>query len=145
MLFGHAGHWYNWWAIIFGTAYAASGIGYLTAATVSINDASLYAIILTFACCVFNGVEPSLASVKQYPVLNWPWYLSFATGTAQGVYAVWTEYLTDHGHVKQEVQEGANHYGYHVTGGVSFALGMLLLIGTAFRVTTILILHRKTR
>lgn len=73
MAFGHAGAYYKWMGTIICTAFAASGIGYITSAWSKQNNASVYAIIATFSCCVFNGSEPTLADVSKFPVVSWPW------------------------------------------------------------------------
>jgi hypothetical protein len=145
MLFGHVGHWYNWIASIVCTAFAASGIGYITGAAFRAGDASVYAIMLTFICCVFSGSEPTLADVTKYPVVNWPWYLSFATYTSEATYYTWTQYLDNDGHVADPVQEGADHYGYEVDNGLGRSIGALIALGVGMRVIAGVILYFKAK
>eukprot|EP01034_Spumella_vulgaris_P027766 gene27766-34534_t len=145
MVFGHAGHWYHWIASIVCTAFAASGIGYITGTAFRAGDASVYAIMLTFIFCVFSGTEPTLADVTKYPIVNWPWYLSFATYTSEATYYTWTKYLDNNGHVDDPVQEGADYYGYTVDQGLGRSIGALIALGVAMRVIAGLILYFKSK
>jgi hypothetical protein len=91
MAFGHTGSFYNWLLTIVATAFAASAIGYITSAVTRQNNAVVYAIITTLVCCVFNGSEPTLSDVSRYPVVSWPWYVSFAMWTSEATYITWSE------------------------------------------------------
>eukprot|EP00981_Chlorochromonas_danica_P004890 scaffold978_cov172-Ochromonas_danica.AAC.21 len=143
-LFGHAGVYTNWMATILATAFAASSIGYITSALVSKNSASVLAIIVTIAFCVFAGVEPTLKQVSRYPVVDWPWYISFATWTAEATYYTWTRYLTNKGHVDIDIQEGADRYGFVIDEGLGRSIGSLMAIGVGFRMIAALIFYLKS-
>lgn len=144
-LFGHAGSFYDWMATIICTAFAASAIGYISAASVRKNSASVFAIITTFICCVFAGVEPALAQVERYPVVNWPWYISFSTWTAEACYVTWTHYLTNDGNIDIDLQAGADKYGYVVDEGLGRSIGALIGLGIALRVIAGTIVYYRTK
>lgn len=143
--FGHAGAFYNWIAVIVCTAFAASGIGYISGAAVPKNSANVLAIIMCFICCVFAGVEPTLKQVNQYPVVNWPWYLSFSTWTAEATFYTWSNYLDDDGKVDISLQDGADRYGYDISHGLNRSIGALLALGIAMRIIAIFFLWYKTK
>eukprot|EP00981_Chlorochromonas_danica_P011805 scaffold4280_cov169-Ochromonas_danica.AAC.4 len=142
-LFGHVGVYYNWMATILATAFASSAIGYFTSSLVSKNSASVLAIIVTIAFCVFAGVQPTLVQVNRYPVIDWPWYISFATWTAEATYYTWTRYIIDGGHVDIDLQEGADHYGYVIDEGLGRSVGALMAIGVGIRVIAACIFQWK--
>eukprot|EP01038_Epipyxis_sp_PR26KG_P012000 gene12000-16066_t len=83
LAFGHAGHFYDWIATILSTTFASSGIGYITGVSAKKNNVAVYSILTTFICAVFAGVEPTLRRVNNFPIINWPWYLSFGTYAAE--------------------------------------------------------------
>eukprot|EP00349_Pseudokeronopsis_sp_Brazil_P003931 CAMPEP_0202975482 /NCGR_PEP_ID=MMETSP1396-20130829/69411_1 /ASSEMBLY_ACC=CAM_ASM_000872 /TAXON_ID= /ORGANISM="Pseudokeronopsis sp., Strain Brazil" /LENGTH=186 /DNA_ID=CAMNT_0049711149 /DNA_START=34 /DNA_END=590 /DNA_ORIENTATION=+ len=70
MLFGHAGHYYDWMAVILSTAFAASGMGYMASAAYKQSTASTWTIVAAFVSSVFAGVEPSLSQLSRYPVIS---------------------------------------------------------------------------
>ena len=117
-------------------------IGYLASTFSSAKNASVNAIIATFLCAVFSGVEPTLRQVEKYPVLSYPWYLSFATWTSEATYVTWVRYINDFGYVTAPIQEGANVYGYDVSHGLSRSIGALVALGIAFRVLVLIIIQR---
>lgn len=143
--FGHPGTYDNWMAVILCTAFAASGIGYISGAAVAKNSANVLAIIMCFIFCVFAGVEPTLKQVNQYPVVNWPWYLSFATWTAESTFYTWSYYLKDYGKVDISLQDAANHYDYNISHGLNRSIGGLLALGIAMRMIAIFFLWLKTK
>ena len=142
-LFGHAGKYYDWLAVILCTAFASSGLGYLASAMT--DTASVVAIVMCFICCVFAGVEPRLAQVEIYPVISWPWYLSFATWTAEATYITWSKYLLDNGHVSVPLQDGADMYGYDVEHGFGRSVGALMTLGVVLRVLAGYIMYRRVK
>lgn len=144
-LFGHAGSYHDWIAVILATAFASSAIGYISSAIVRKNSASVFAIIGTFFFCVFAGVEPTLRQVSIYPVVSWPWILSYATWTAEATYATWAKYLTNGDLVDIDIQDGAEKYGYVVEDGVGRAVGVLIALGVAWRVLAAILFVRQTR
>lgn len=145
MLFGHAGHFYDWMAVILSTAFAASGIGYIAAATYKQSTASTWAIVASFIASVFAGVEPTLRQVSRYPVVSWPWYLNYATWTAEATYFTWTRYLLNDGHVPVPLQEGADVYGYDIEGdnGIARSVGAMIALGVGMRVLASWLLYRR--
>lgn len=144
-MFGHSGSFYNWIATIICTAFAASGVGYITGAGSRKNSASVFAIIITFIFCVFAGVEPTLAQVAKYPVVSWPWYLSFATWTAEATYFTWTEYLTNNDNVPAPIQGGADSYGYDISNGIGRSVGVLIALGVGMRILSVYIMWKKVK
>lgn len=107
------------------------------------NSSNVFAIIVTFIFCVFAGIDPTLTQVRPYPVVNWPWYISYATWTAEATYYTWIKYLTDNDHVDIPLQEGADHYGFDVNHGLSRSIGALIALGVGMRLITMLILWYK--
>jgi ABC-type multidrug transport system ATPase subunit len=144
-LFGDPGHFYDWLAVIIPTAFAASGIGYIASATYPSSTASSWAIVASFISSVFAGVEPHLAQVNRYPVVDWPWYLNFATWTAEATYYTWAKYLTDNGHVPVPVQEGADNYGFNIENGLARSVGAMMGLGVAMRVLAAILLWRRVK
>ena len=140
--FGMAGSYHHWMGTIFFTAYAASGIGYVAGVSSSGYNANVYAIIMTFICCVFSGSEPSLTQVSKYPIVNWPWYLSFGTWTSEATYVTWSDYLTNNGNIPNNLQTGADSYGYQVTDGLARSLLSLFAIGTGLRLIVLFVLYK---
>ncbi len=100
---------------------------------------------MCFICCVFAGVEPTLKQVNQYPVVNWPWYLSFSTWTAEATFYTWSNYLDDDGKVDISLQDGADRYGYDISHGLNRSIGALLALGIAMRIIAIFFLWYKTK
>ncbi len=117
--FGHPGTYYNWMDVL--------------------------AIIMCFIFCVFAGVEPTLKQVNQYPVVNWPWYLSFATWTAESTFYTWSYYLKDYDKVDISLQDAADHYDYNISHGLNRSIGGLLALGIAMRIIAIFFLWYKTK
>lgn len=144
-LFGHAGSFYDWLAVVLSTAFAASAIGYISSASVRKNSASVFAIIGTFFFCVFAGVEPKLAQVSRYPVVSWPWYLSFATWTAEATYITWTRYLSADNGMDIDLQDGADRYGYQVDSGFGRSIGALIALGVAMRLVAMFVFVKKAQ
>jgi ABC-type multidrug transport system ATPase subunit len=140
--FGMAGSYDHWMATCFFTAYAASGIGYVAGVSSSGYNANVYSIIMTFICCVFSGSEPSLAQVSKYPVISWPWYLSFGTWTSEAAYVTWSDYLTNDGNIPNNLQQGADTYGYDVTNGLTRSVCALFAIGTGLRMIVLIVLNK---
>lgn len=145
MLFGHAGHFYNWLGVILSTAFAASGIGYIASATYNQSTASAWAIVVAFISSVFAGVDPNLRQVSRYPVVSWPWYMNFATWTAEATYFTWTRYLLDDGHVPTPLQQGAHAYGYKIQGeyGIARSVGAMIALGVGMRLLASWLLYRR--
>lgn len=145
MLFGHAGHFYDWMAVILSTAFAASGMGYITSATYKQSTASTWAIVASFIASVFAGVDPNLRQVSRYPVVSWPWYLNYATWTAEATYFTWTRYLLNDGHVPVPLQEGADAYGYEIEGanGIARSVGAMIALGVGMRLLASWLLYRR--
>lgn len=131
-------------AVILCTSFAASGIGYIAGA-IDYNSGSAIAIVTTLVCCVFAGTEPTLAQVNRYPVVNWPWYLSFATWTAEATYYTWTRYLADNGDLQLPLQRAADHYGYDISHGLGRSIGALIALGIAMRIVAGLLVWNKSR
>jgi ABC-type multidrug transport system ATPase subunit len=139
--FGMPGTPGDWILTIGGTAYAASSIGYLASAISSPKNASVNAIIITFLCAVFSGVEPTLGQVERYSVICYPWYLSFATWTSEATYVTWARYLRDYDQVDVPIQEGADVYGYDVSHGLGRSIGSLIALGTGIRLIVLILIH----
>ena len=143
VLFGHAGTWYNWIAVIVATAFASSGIGYVCTVSSSPGYASTASILLTFVCCVFSGVSPTLKQVQDLHVINWVWYISFGTWTAEATYLTWTEYLLERPWIRNEVVNAADYYGYEISHNMQRSLGWLFAIGIFWRVVAASVLYFK--
>jgi ABC-type multidrug transport system ATPase subunit len=142
-LFGHAGHYYHWFLVIIFTSFAASGIGYITGVSVAPMSANTVAVVSSIIFAVFSGVEPSLRQVSKLNVVSIPWYLSYATWTAEGTYYTWTQYLSSAGiYNEYRVEMGADHYGYDVTS-LSRAIGCLIALGVGFRILALIMLHQR--
>ena len=139
MLFSHAGHWWNWLAVAVGTSFAASGIGHLASACIdSPTLAAALVMVVMIVTSVLSGVNPRLAQVLPFPVLNLPWLLSFATYTAQGAYACWSEYQRP----LRDVDHGAARFGYHVES-VGPAVGALFALGVLWRAVALAVLASR--
>eukprot|EP01040_Poterioochromonas_malhamensis_P002087 gene2087-2226_t len=143
--FGHSGAFYNWMAVILCTAFAGSGIGYISGVLVSENSANVFAIILTFIFCVFDGVDPTFKQINKLPVINWLWHLSFATWTAEAAFFTWTEYTENFGKLNISVQDAADKYGFDVSHGLNRSVGALLALGIGLRIIAIFILWWKAK
>lgn len=142
-LFGHAGHYYHWFLVITFTSFAASGIGYLTGVLVSPMSANTVAVVSSIIFAVFSGVEPSLRQISKLNVVSIPWYLSYATWTAEGTYYTWTQYLSSAGiDNENRIEMGAGHYGYDVSS-INRAIGCLAALGLGFRILALIILRQK--
>ncbi len=94
---------------------------------------------------MFAGVEPTLKQVNQYPVVNWPWYLSFSTWTAEATFYTWTHYLEDDGKVDISLQDAADRYGYDVSHGLGRSIGALIALGIAMRIIAVMCLWWKSK
>lgn len=145
MLFGHAGHFYHWFLVIIGTSFAASGIGYMTGVSVPPMTANTVAVVSSIIFAVFSGVEPTLRQLSDLNILNTPWYISYATWTAEAAYYTWTQYMSESGIDNEErVQRGADHYGYEVSS-LGRAIGCLVALGIGFRLIALYLLVRRTK
>lgn len=142
-MFGHAGSYYDWIATIVATSFAASAVGYIASAAVRKNSASVLAIVGTFVFCVFAGVQPTLTQVSSLPVVSWPWYLSYATWTAEACYVTWSRYLTNGDRLDIDLQDGAERYGYDVSDGLGRSVGVLICLGVGMRILAAAIFIRK--
>lgn len=142
LMFAHSGHWFAWIGVILPTTFVASSIGYCTSIVTRPVNASVISLIAITFMCVFSGVEPQLRSIAHIPVANWPWFLSFATWTAEGTYITWTEYFT--GHKRQRMLDGAAHFGYNVQGGQGRSIAILIALGIMWRILAVVLLVRKT-
>ena len=146
LLFGHAGKWSDWLIVIVCTSFASSGVGYLSAVIMRPGFASFTAIVSIFVFSVFSGTEPKLKQVQNLAIVNWLWYISFATHTSQASYYTWSKYLDNDGKIpnRAQVLQGARAFGFNVeTLGPS--IGALLVIGISFRIITIFILWIKSK
>lgn len=142
-VFGHPGMFCDWIAVVVLASFAASGFGYIFGVLTSPANASVYSIIVVFIFCVFSGVKPTLKQVQRLAVVNWIWYISFATWTAETTYITWTDYLrTDHG--EDTVASGADFYGYDISS-YGRSVGALLIIGFGLRAIAIALLWMKTK
>lgn len=97
---------------------------------------------LAVAFSVFSGVEPTLASVADLPVVNWLWYLSFSTWTAEGTYVVWARGSVIDGSsasMRERMAVGAAHFGYDISSQTRSVL-VLLAIGIAWRAIAAVVL-----
>lgn len=80
--------------------------------------------------------------VQRLAVLNWIWYASFATWTAEATYKAWTQYLTENsGDIP--IQGGADHYGYEI-GSYGRSITALICIGLGFRAIAVYLIWRKS-
>jgi hypothetical protein len=130
MLFGHAGHWWDWLAVVAGTSFAASGVGHVCSVLAEPTPAATLVQIVLIVFSVFSGVQPRLKDVAvAYPVLNWAWYLSLANHASQGAFAAWAAYMAEY----RDVASGAASFGYAITGGVGPHVGALVGLGLLWR------------
>ena len=55
------------------------------------------AIMLAAVLSELRTAEPTLSDVSRYPVVSWPWYISFAMWTSEATYTTWSEvsFVTD--------------------------------------------------
>lgn len=142
LMFAHSGHWFAWIGVILPTTFVASSIGYCASIVTRPVNASVISLIAITFMCVFSGVEPQLRSVANIPVANWPWFLSFATWTAEGTYITWSDYFT--GQKRQRMLDGAAHFGYNVQGGQGRSIAILIALGLMWRIVAVFLLVRKT-
>jgi hypothetical protein len=84
-----------------------------------------------------------VVKVQGFPVVNWMWYISFATWTAEATYITWTKYLTQNSG-EDTVQFGANVYGFELSS-FGRSIGSLITIGVGLRAIAILLLWRKSK
>ena len=126
------------------TSFASSGLGYICGVAVSPGQAGFTALIANMICCVFSGVEPKLVQVSDLPVVNWLWYSSYATWTAQAIYFTFSRYLTNEGRVPARLEEGAGSYGYDISN-LSRPIIFLFLFGLITRILTFIIIYCKTK
>ena len=140
MLLGASGHWYNWLAIYCGVAFAGSGIGYITGALFSPASAAMLNMVACLFFAVFSGIEPPLVEVQHLPIVNWAWYLSFGTWTAQAVYITFTEYWEG----IRNRQSGADKFGFDISA-FGTSIGAMFGIGLMFRVVALLALRAATK
>jgi hypothetical protein len=146
VLFGHAGHWWAWLGVHLPTAFAASGLGYAAAAYTRPVNASVIALVATLVFAVFSGVEPQLAAVSPLPVVNWLWYLSYATWTAEATYVTWTGGYLVRGDARERMLAVASSYfGYDVRGGQGRSVAALLALGLAWRALAGYIIVKRAR
>jgi hypothetical protein len=132
-------------ATILSTSFAASGIGYVAGTSVNKNSSNVVAIIVSFVFCVFAGVEPTLSQVSRYPVVSWPWYISYATWTSEATFYTWTKYLTDDNKIDISLQDAADHFGWDVSNGLGRSIGALIGLGIALRIVAMIFLWWKSR
>jgi hypothetical protein len=143
VLFGHPGGWSNWLAVVFFTSFAASGMGYISGVFASPTSANTIAVVMSMICAVFSGVEPKLKQVNDMAILAAPWYLSYATWSAETVYYTWTRYLTQGGvNNEEEIDQGADLFGYQVSDN-SRGVGCLVALGISFRLIALFSLRYK--
>ena len=140
LLFGHAGSWHQWIAVVVSTSFVASGVGYACTVLSRPGYASTASILVTFMCCVFSGVTPTLVQVENLHVANLLWYLSYGTWTAEATYKTWTSYLPD----QKNVIKAADTYGYDIID-VDRSIAMLVILGFLWRVFTVWALYIKMR
>ena len=119
--------------------FAASGIGYLAGVLLPPASASTVQMVACLLCAVFSGIEPPLQEVRQYPVVNWAWYLSFGTHVAQAVYITFTQYWEG----IRDRQAGADKFGFDIRG-FGTAIGAMFGIGLMFRAFALLALRWAT-
>ena len=140
LLFGHAGSWYDWIAVILSTSFAASGVGYVCTVLSRPGYASTTSILVTFICCIFSGVTPTLRQVENLHVANWLWYLSYGMWTAEATYKTWTAYLPD----QDNIASAADTYGYDISS-FDRSITMLIVLGLLWRALTVWLLYIKMR
>jgi ABC-type multidrug transport system ATPase subunit len=130
MMFAPVGHWYDWHAAIVCIAFASSGWGYFASLISTGGSSSFVSLIITLIFCVFSGVDPTLKQVQSFPIVNWPWYLSFATWTSEIVYYTVSQYLQNQNDdLASRVRVGARQDGFQVT---DIAKPVIALLGLGF-------------
>lgn len=134
--FGHAGSPANWAATIIGTAFAASGVGYIASALTRPVNAIVTTIMMIVVFSVFSGIEPPLASIITLPVVNWLWVLSLGTWTAEATYVTYTEFAQS----LYDIPRGAAYYGFE-SKDLRRAIGALIALGLAWRIVAIVCLY----
>ena len=77
-------------------------------------------------------------------MVNWIWYISFATWTAESTYFTWSEYLRSqpNGEGAEVLQGALQQYGYK-TENLAESISALIAIGVLWRLVAIVLLHLK--
>ena len=65
MLFAPSGPWRSWLAVFTGTAFSASGIGYIAGIVLAPANAAMAMTIVCLISAVFAGIEPPLSQVVR--------------------------------------------------------------------------------
>jgi hypothetical protein len=143
VLLAASGLWARWLAIYAGIAFAASGFGYLVAQLTSPSNAAMLISISMLAFAVFNGATPSLAAVQPLPIVNWLWYLSFATYVSEAVYYTYTAFEAP---VRAVSAAAENAFGFAATESVFLtSIGAMFGLGLLWRLCALLALWAVTR
>ena len=140
---GASGLWQRWLAIYIGISWAASGYGCLVAQLTSPANASMLISISMLAFSVFNGTSPPMKAINPLPVVNWLWYISFASYVAQAVYYTYTAFEAP---VRDVSASAMNTFGFAATDA-SFAtsIGVMFALGFAWRIAALIALWAVTR
>ncbi|GAB5357087.1 hypothetical protein AAMO2058_000344200 [Amorphochlora amoebiformis] len=126
----------DWFALNISLSWASSGVGTLLSLAVSRDSTYLVSIVLSLFFGAFSGLYPRYADLGQ---AKWIWDLSYARWSSEAVYTLYTKPFEEQG---QDIQRGANEFGYTI-GRFSYDLGVLWALGFAFRVVTASLLIRK--
>jgi hypothetical protein len=130
LLLAPSGPWHEWMAIYSGLAFASSGFGYLAGSLLKPASAAMVMTIGSLTFAVFSGIQPPLAHVQRYPVVDWAWALSFGTWVANAVYITYTRYWRG----ERDVAAGGAAYGFDVSDAAfTTAIGALFGIGCMWR------------
>jgi ABC-type multidrug transport system ATPase subunit len=136
-LFGHFGRWWNWLGVIIGCSFAASGVGHVTSLVTRPTNAAVVVFGFVIFEAVFSGVEPHLAQVLPFPIVNLVWLLSYGLHVAQAVYGISTEVARS----ISDIDHGAKDFGFDATNnGIRNAIGALFGLGLLWRAVVLALL-----
>ena len=140
MLFGHFGRPWTWFGVITGCLFASSGFGHTASLITRPVNAAVAVFIFVIFEAVFSGIEPQLAQVLRFPVLNLVWLLSFGLHVSQGVYGIYTEPLRG----VSDVDKAAQKFGFDVTNeGVRNSILSLIGLGLLWRAVALALLYHQ--
>ncbi|OBT63398.1 hypothetical protein VE03_07124 [Pseudogymnoascus sp. 23342-1-I1] len=108
--------------------YCIYGLGSIVATLTKRENGPLACLLLTIVIGIFGGYAPRLAKAKEWNLV-WFWYLCPGTWFNEAFYT---------GHIQQYAylydQEAAELYTGYTTGRIGLDAGLLLLMGTVYRI-----------
>jgi ABC-type multidrug transport system ATPase subunit len=138
-LLGAAGVYYNWLAIYISISFVASGVGYCISLVTTTANASMLVTIIMLAFAVFNGIDPPISAINRLPVVNWVWYLSFASYVSNAVYITFTSFIAATRDIKAAA---ASEFGFSVDD-FNRCIGAMFGLGFLWRFVALFILELK--